>query len=243
MLRRQIAMPQRKPRVLYVEEPSRIREQIAAVLQTEGFDVELAPSARAGAVALGASAFDAIVLDASLPAGGAPRWVASRRRAGLAVPVVVLCGLGDERQVVASYQAGARLCLQRPLGGPGLAAHLGALLAPPQPPAFRLGHVTFDTARERIAFPDGSTAAVRSRELALLLALSRNTGRAVTYDRLVDDVWPTGKRPSLDSGLYVVVSRLRKRLGRFAWMLRHVSGTGYMLTARPADAPLVPRVD
>lgn len=73
--------------------------------------------------------------------------------------------------------------------------------------------------------------ALAPRERALLARLAIDTGRTVTVDRLVDDLWREDPPPTARNALQVYVSHLRNRLGRDAIVSRSV---GYRL-ALPAE--------
>lgn len=179
--------------------------------------------------ALEVSAFDAALIDEALP-GGALRWLTACRKRGEVIPVVLLCRLGDDRQVLAGYRAGANLCIQRPVSGRVLAAHLRALLAPRDLPVLRLGDLSLDPARRQLHFPDGSHATLVERELRLLLVLAKSLDRPVPRERLAEAIWPgAAAEEKSENALHTVVGRLRRRFGEFGWMIRPVRPMGYVL--------------
>jgi DNA-binding response OmpR family regulator len=181
--------------------------------------------------ALRVSPVEVIVLDHALSEGKALRWLKRRRVEG--IPVVLLCSLGDERQIREGYRAGASLCLARPLGGISLAAHLEALLArrssrtPAQPIS---GDVVLDPRRGGIAFPNGTEAELTEQHLQILELLAREAGRPVPPERLAEAVWPSVEPSEALNHLRVVIRRLRGRLGSFGWILRTARGSGYLLS-------------
>lgn len=223
-------MPPRKLRVLYVEAPSGVRDDVAAALARRRFHVELASSRDEAATALAAAAFDVVVVDAALRGGNPLRWLRARPGIVDMVPVVLLCGFDADRQVHAGYRLGAKLCLQRPIRGDVLGAHLEALLAPSGSHSFRLGEIAFDPSRKVMTIPGKGEVRLPPQELQLLISLARDFGRPVGHEHLISDLWPSDKQPSSRNSLQVVVKRLRVLLGPSAWMLRAVRDRGYILS-------------
>ncbi|SFA87142.1 Predicted ATPase [Nocardioides alpinus] len=76
----------------------------------------------------------------------------------------------------------------------------------------------------------GYDVTLAPRERALLARLAIDTGRTVTVDRLVDDLWGDHPPASARNALQVYVSHLRSRLGRESISSR---GGGYRLELGP----------
>jgi len=92
-----------------------------------------------------------------------------------------------------------------------------------------LGPLTIDR-RARSVSVDGARVELTLREYALLERLALTRGEPVSRQQLLEDVWNT----QVDSGtgvLNVHISRLRDKLGPFAWLVETVHGAGYRLRA------------
>ncbi len=216
--------------VLYAEEPSRAREQLAGGLSRKGLRVDKADSLKELTDALLLSNFDAIVLDPKLPGGDALRWIAARRRRGDLTPILLLVDLGDAEQTIGGYRSGASFCVQRPLNGDVLAAHLGALVGGPASRTVKIGDLELDPDHGTLTFPDGKESHLTPTERRLFVELARNINHAVPRDHLIGAV--VEDTAAADNNLSTVAVRLRRRLGPYAWMLTTVRNGGYTLWGR-----------
>jgi len=88
-----------------------------------------------------------------------------------------------------------------------------------------------------LAFADGKPLALTVRELALLIALARRTGRVVPRDELYAVVWQQAYR-SCERSVDVYVAKLRQKLEQAApdWTYIHTHfGFGYRFDAQRVD--------
>ncbi len=102
------------PRVLIVDDDAAMRSFVRANLETEGFDVREAASAREGLALLEDEALDVILLDVMMP--GMDGWEMLRRvqeRHG-SVPVIMFSGTIDGDAAGEAASAGARGFLGKP---------------------------------------------------------------------------------------------------------------------------------
>lgn len=95
----------RVARILVVDDEALIRHLVIDTLTDEGHDVHSAPS---GEVALGelqGSTPDLLIVDLRMPGMTGAEFVRLQRAAGLQIPVVVLSGSSEARQVGADLGA------------------------------------------------------------------------------------------------------------------------------------------
>ena len=79
---------------------------------------------------------------------------------------------------------------------------------------------------------EGRPLDLTGREYALLLCLAAQEGRVVARSELLQQVWATHFDPGSNL-IDVQISRLRDKLGDFAWMIDTVRGKGYRLRRDP----------
>jgi len=92
-----------------------------------------------------------------------------------------------------------------------------------------VGPLTVNVAR-REAVLHGRVLDLKPRELALLTALARNAGRALSRDQLLELAWEDAMfKVDSERTVDVHVRRLRLRLGDCSGMLRTVARIGYRL--------------
>lgn len=106
----------------------------------------------------------------------------------------------------------------------------------PGSPAYRFGPFTLDPADRRL-FRDGEPVEVSARYLDALILLAAESGRLVTKDRFMDEVWRGV--PVTDEALTQCIRSLRKALGDDAGAPRYIQTVprhGYRLIAAVEDS-------
>ena len=222
--------------ILVVEDEPVILERIANRIRQAGYGVETALTRIDIMAALDAGRIGAIVLDLGLP-GDDGIAIARAVRERSDVPILMLTGRAGVRSRVEGLEAGADDYLVKPFAPEELEARLRAMLrrasvaAPPAPKARTLvvGSARLDCANGVIIGPRGQ-AHLTSREVGLLLALSRSTGplaRKAAYREIFGREWdPT------DRSLDVHIANLRRKLESACSeqaIIGTVRGAGYEL--------------
>jgi DNA-binding response OmpR family regulator len=229
--------------ILLIEDEPRLAATIRRGLEEEGYRVDVAADAVSGQQAALARAFDAFVVDRRLPGGDGLDIVRRLRAEGREQPILMLTALADVDDRVDGLDAGADDYLAKPFAFEELVARLRALLR--RPPLaeheriVRVGGLTIDAERQRATLggPDGeSLLNLRPKEYALLVALARSPGEALSRTVLADRVWGDALYVT-DNALDVTISGLRQRLadgrigsGASAPSIETVRGVGYRLS-------------
>ena len=200
-------------RVLVVDDDPRILKTLEINLRARGFEVVLA---RTGEDALKLAARhhpDAVILDLGLPQLDGLDVVRGLR-GWTSVPIVVLSGRGSETAKVEALDLGADDYLTKPFGMDELFARLRAALrravAPDGQPAIETADFIIDFAAKQVR-RDGATVRLTPTQWHIVEVLVRNTGRLVTYEQLLQEVWgPTyGKETNY---LRVFMTQIRQKL-------------------------------
>jgi DNA-binding response OmpR family regulator len=217
--------------ILVIEDEATIAQAVAARLRSEGFSVEVAADGPGGVEACERLQPDLVVLDLMLP-GLDGLEVCRRIQARRPVPVLMLTARDSETDLVVGLAVGADDYLTKPFSARELVARIHALLrrverAPDAAAAraepLRLGGVTIDLGARRV-HADGRLVHLTPTEFDLLVHLVKRSGRVVTRDQLLAEVW--GYRDG--SGVRTVdshVRALRRKLG--SDVIRTVHGVGY----------------
>ncbi|GAA1026258.1 response regulator transcription factor [Virgisporangium ochraceum] len=208
-------------RILLVEDDDRFAGVLTGVLRRLGHDVTHAATV---ASALAAPEVDLVLLDLGLPDGDGVALCRRFRERG-AVGIVVLTARDGEPDRAAALRAGADDYLVKPVDVATLRARLDAVARRPSRPPV-VGAVRVDP-HTREAFVDGVPVGLTGTEFQLLALLLAEPGAVVTRERLLAEVWPTGRRVRFRT-LDTHVAALRAQLGdRVA--LDTVRGVGYRL--------------
>lgn len=223
-------------KLLVVEDEGPTAAFLRRGLAEEGFAVDVAGDAAAAEAAVAATAYDAIVLDVSLP-GGVDGFELCRRwrGAGVDVPILFLTARDDVADRVRGFSLGADDYLVKPFAFAELLARLRARLRRPgeqQDGVLRIGDLVIDVRARRVD-RGGLVVPLTLREYEILAYLAQHAGHIVSRAELWAHVWPAGAMP--DSNVVEVYVRyLRNKLGRSPDLIRTVRGGGYVLEAPPA---------
>ncbi|WP_110689658.1 response regulator [Salinicola endophyticus] len=220
-------------RVLLVEDDAPVAAGIEAGLALSDFVVDTVTTLDGARGALAAIDYDAAVLDRRLPDGDGLTLLQQWRRAGIAMPVLMLTARDAVASRVEGLQGGADDYLVKPFDLDELTARLQALLrrsAGQVDRSLRHGHLAMDPVARSVTL-DGAPVALVRRELMLLEALMRARGRVLSADQLKDRLY--GIDDEIESNaLNVHIYQLRRKLGRD--VIETVRGVGYRLGALAA---------
>ena len=221
--------------LLVVEDDPRLGRLLLRLLEEDRHVVELATDVRTALeLAAEVGGFEVIVLDIGLP-DGSGLDVARRLRAdGSTVPILILTARDTIGDRVIGLDAGADDYLIKPFAYEELAARLRALARRATgPEALRSGRqlitgpIALDEVRREVT-ADGRPVELSPREFALLEYFLRHPGVALSRDRLLDHVWPSGVAVTLNA-VDAYVHYLREKLGPAGDRIRTVRGIGYRL--------------
>ena len=222
--------------LLVVEDDVATRDAVAGNLAAHGYRVSEAGDLAGAVRSWDAARPDIVLLDLGLPDGDGAMFVRRIRREAT-TPILVLSARADERQKVASLEAGADDYVTKPFGLDELRARVGALLRRSGGPGadatghLRLGPIDVELATRRVTVA-GAPLDLTPREYELLKVLVAQPGRLLTKGRLLRAVWGTAYADE-SHYLHVYVSRLRRKLaaadpsGRAAALIVAEPGVGY----------------
>jgi two-component system KDP operon response regulator KdpE len=229
--------PEKRCRVLVVDDDLSIRRALKSVLRARSFDVELAETGREAIEKASERTPDFVVLDLSLPdmdglevCRGLRQWLES--------PILVLSVRQDEGDKIAALDSGADDYMTKPFSTGELLARLRALTRrvhgpESQPAMLTVGDLSVDLAARRV-FDAGREIRLTRIEFDILAYLARNAGRVVTSRMILESVWGPGYGDDVQT-LRVHVSNLRKKIEAEPALPRYVitePGVGFRLDAR-----------
>ena len=198
-------------RVLLVEDDRDIAEPLARALGREGYDVSEAGDGRVALEGVLAAPPDLIILDIGLPGIDGLDVCRHVRDLHPQLPILMLTARDGELDTVAGLDAGADDYVTKPFRLPVLLARVRAMLRRTAPARLVAGDVCLDET-SRQAWRGERELELSPKEFALLAALMREAGRAVTRERIMSEVWDTnwfGSTKTLDMHM----SWLRRKLG------------------------------
>lgn len=182
-----------RPRILLIEDDQQIRRFLRASLGTQGYELLEAESGREGLALAAAQVPEVILLDLGLPDMEGIE-VIQQVRSWSQVPIIILSARDQEREKVATLDAGADDYLTKPFGMGELLARIRVALRrsqagePTKETVFRLGKITVDLEKRRV-FRAGEEVHLTPIEYKLLTTLIKHRGKVVTHRQLLKEVW------------------------------------------------------
>lgn len=230
-------------RILIVDDEVEIRRALQRNLVAHGFDVSVVGT---GEEALDEITFhrpDLMLLDLGLP-GMSGLEVCKRVRAISNLPIIVLSVKDAERDKVLALDLGADDYVSKPFGIGEVLARVrvalrhAAQLQGTTGTAFVAGPLRVDFA-QRVVYVHAREVKLTPTEYDLLTALIKNSGKIMTRQMLLSQVWGTGYGTEAHY-LHVYVGQLRRKIEpdpahpRF---IITVSGVGYRFNADEGNEP------
>ena len=180
-------------RILVVEDDPAILRGLADNLKFEGYEVLTATDGETGYRLCGSEHPNLIVLDLMLPRMSGLELCRKLRSEGVQIPVLMLTAKSEESDRVLGLDLGADDYVTKPFSLRELLARVRALLRraqpdEPLPSELRFGNVEIDFLRFE-ARRNGKSVEMTRKEYAVLRLLASRSGRAVTRDELLNEVW------------------------------------------------------
>jgi len=225
-------------RILIVEDEPNLRLGLVEAVSAEGWEAIEAPNSAEARLLLPRERPDLILLDVMLPGTNGFDLCKEWRAARVKTPIVFLTAKGQEIDKVLGLELGADDYITKPFSLRELTARIRAVMRRTRPSeeeaapiaSIAFGNVQIDCralrgtrGKEAISFTP--------RELAVLTALFREPGSAVSRDQLLNTVWGSdyyGTTRTLDQ----VIVKLRQKIEDQPANPRHlltVHGLGYRL--------------
>ena len=210
-------MSNNKYKVLIVDDEANICSFIAAILESNGYQVLTAGTCLQGRLVFATHNPDLIVLDLGLPDEDGSALIRTVREAGCAAPILVLAARSDESEKIAALDLGANDYITKPFGTGELLARVRAALRTVRTGAATPGEVfhvrgltiNYDA---RTVTLDGEEVRLTQTEFNIVALMAQHAGKVMTYSALIQGVWGTSDTGSIKK-LQVNMANIRKKLG------------------------------
>lgn len=207
-----------KSKILVIEDDPAITNLIRTTLDTQDYQYHTARTGSAGLMDAVAYNADVIILDLGLPDMDGVEII-RKIRGWSTVPIIVVSARSEDSDKVEALDAGADDYLTKPFSIEELLARLRAALRrrqlddtglAPQESVYRNGNLSIDYAAGCV-YRDDREIHLTPIEYKLLCVLAKNTGKVLTHNYILKEVW--GNAFSADaSSLRVFMATLRKKI-------------------------------
>ncbi len=223
-------------KILVVDDEDDLCEILKFNLETDGYQVTMANSAE-DALKLDIASFDLLLLDVMM--GGMSGFaMAKQLKANPStanVPIIFLTARDTENDTVTGFNLGADDYISKPFSLREVLVRVRAVLRRTserqgvEPAVLRYQGLEMNLDKKTVSI-DGENVPFTKTEFELLHLLLEEKGRVFSRQELIDKVWPKDVLV-LDRTVDVNITRLRKKIGRFAKCIVTRLGFGYYFDA------------
>ena len=224
-------------RILVVDDEQDLLEILKFNLETEGYTVDTATSAE-DALTMDIASYDLLLLDVMM--GSMSGFAMARRlkenAATGTVPIIFLTARDTENDTITGFNLGADDYISKPFSIREVLVRIRAVLRRTQteedseePQTLCYQGIIVNLDKKTVSI-DGEEVPFTKTEFELLRLLLEEKGRVFSRQELIERVWPKDVLV-LDRTVDVNITRLRKKIGRFAKCIVTRLGFGYYFDA------------
>ena len=224
-------------RILIVDDEQDLLEILKFNLETEGYEADTATSAEE-ALTLDIASYDLLLLDVMM--GGMSGFAMAKRLkenpTTAAVPIIFLTARDTENDTVTGFNLGADDYISKPFSIREVLVRIRAVIrrttateGAQEPQTISYQGIGMNLDKKTVTI-DGEEVPFTKTEFEILKLLLEERGRVFSRQELIDRIWPKDVLV-LDRTVDVNITRLRKKIGRFAKCIVTRLGFGYYFDA------------
>ncbi len=228
-------------KILVVDDEKDIREILQYNLEKEGFIVDVASSAEEAESKL-TDAHRLILLDVMMEGISGFTLAERLRKKENHVPIIFLTAKNSENDVLTGFSSGGDDYIAKPFSMKEVVARVKALLRrvrladPPSEERWRFQGLEIDLPTNQVTV-EGEDVSLTKKEFEILTLLARVAPNVLTRVDILDSVWGEHEYV-LDRTVDVHITRLRKKLGKYAHLIVNRSGFGYYLNLNAKESDM-----
>ena len=231
-------MDEKDSRILVVDDEQDLCEILKFNLETEGYEVETANSAEE-ALEMDIASYNLLLLDVMM--GGMSGFQLAKQLKNSEVtahiPIIFLTARDTENDTVTGFNLGADDYISKPFSIREVMVRVRAVLrrtasrleGAEEPAVISYQGLLLNLDKKSVSV-DGEDVPFTKTEFELLRLLLEERGRVFSRQELIDRVWPKDVLV-LDRTVDVNITRMRKKIGKFAKCIVTRLGFGYYFDA------------
>ena len=231
-------MASNSQQILVVDDEQDLCEILKFNLETEGYEVATANSAEE-ALDMDVASFDLLLLDVMM--GGMSGFQMAKQLKDnpmtAKIPIIFLTARDTENDTVTGFNLGADDYISKPFSIREVMVRVRAVLrrtaeqngAVAEPSVISYQGLVLNLDKKTVSI-DGENVPFTKTEFELLHLLLEEKGRVFSRQELIDRVWPKDVMV-LDRTVDVNITRMRKKIGKFAKCIVTRLGFGYYFDA------------
>ncbi len=224
-----------REKILIIEDEKDLVKLLKYNLEKAGFDVVAAHDGESGLALLRKEKPSLVVLDIMLPKMDGFE-VCKAIRQDAKVPILMLTAKREELDKIIGLELGADDYVTKPFSVREVIARIKAITrraseSQTERSLIRVGHLTIDLEGHDILI-QGKSIRLSPKEFELLKTLVKAKGRALSREKLLDEVWGIEDSMNIDTRTVDQhVARMREKLGPEGTRIMTVQNLGYRFKA------------
>jgi len=226
------------PEILVIDDETPIRKLLEITLQSNGYTVMHAATAKEGLLKAAKHSPDLVILDLGLPDESGHR-ILMKMREWTMKPIIILSVQNNEQDIVAALDNGANDYLVKPFRTGELLARIRSALRgadmEDNQPVIRFSDFEIDLSARAVK-RNNELLKLTGTQYSLLALFGKNKGKVLTHQYLLREVWGPEYTDQLQY-LRVFIAQLRKKIETDANRPEYIlteSGVGYRFMAGEA---------
>ncbi len=228
----------KNPTILVAEDDSAVRQGVVDALTFSGYHVMAATNGKQAMNYALCTQYNLLLLDLIMPHHSGFEVLEALKRNRPGQPVIILSARGEEADRIKGLKMGADDYIVKPFSVRELLARVDAVLRrtterAPQIKKFKFKNGIACFSRREILYEhDNSTEELSDKETALLQYLVSNSGRAISREEILRQVWNLNPKGLSTRTIDMHIANLRNKLhDSDQSILLTVRGKGYMISS------------
>lgn len=199
--------------ILIIDDEVQIRRLLEITLSSNGYKIAEAVTGKDGLFAAATNHPALIILDLGLPDFDGME-ILKKLREWYQKPIIILSVRNSEEDIILALDNGANDYLTKPFRTGELLARIRAAirqnLSETDKPCLTFGLLSIDLS-DHVARKNGEILKLTSTEFSLLALLAKNSGRVMTHQSILKEIWGFGYVQQTQY-LRVFIAQLRKKI-------------------------------